>query len=125
MCAQLLIACVSPSPRHDTAQLYSIQFRCVSITTEFFIVPPLRGRRRYIMAATVASYRSLFFSPLVSSKLTRLHVRTLRLNPGGATDKSEVLPRIGRLDLIPICEQGQITEEVFCYGSNQGFQRHI
>ena len=29
-------------------------------TTEFFIVPPQWRRRRHIMAATVASYRSLF-----------------------------------------------------------------
>ena len=60
VCAQLRIACAAPSPLHNTARLYSTQFRCFSITTAFFIVPPQWGRCRHIMAATVASYRSLF-----------------------------------------------------------------
>ena len=50
---------VAPSPLHNTARLYSTQFRCFSITTEFY------------REATVTSYCS-FFSPLVSSKLTRV-----------------------------------------------------
>ncbi len=60
VCAYSGVPCVVPSPQHITARLCLTRFRYFSITVESFIVPPQRGRRRHITAATVASSRFLF-----------------------------------------------------------------
>ena len=71
MCAQLCIACVAPSPLHNTARLYSTQFRCFSITVLQSSSSAGAALSYHGGYSCVRSFS--FFSPLVSSKLTRLH----------------------------------------------------